>query len=77
MKEDLMAFVPLLIISALWGVASHMLAKDKGRKVWLWTLLGCIPFVNMACIPFFVGAANLTLDRKLDAILARLNKSPQ
>ena len=64
-------FVPLLIFSSGFGVIAHLLAKEKGRKVALWTILGAIPFVNFCCLPFFVGAANLRLERKIDELLGR------
>lgn len=47
----------------------HLLAKDKGRNVSLWTVLGLIPLVNFICMFFFVGASNLRLEKKLDALL--------
>lgn len=64
-------FVPLLIMTSVFGVVAHLLAKEKGRKVVLWTILGAIPFVNFCCLPFFVGAANLRLETKIDELLGR------
>jgi len=48
------------------------LAKEKGRNVTLWTILGAIPIVNFFCIWFFVGAANLSLERKIDELSKRI-----
>jgi hypothetical protein len=74
--NPLMQFVPLIIFSLVFGlVVARALAKDKGRNVLLWTLLGCIPVVNIFCIPFFVGAANIRLEQKVDAILKALEQN--
>jgi uncharacterized membrane protein YciS (DUF1049 family) len=60
-------------MSLLIAVSAHLLAKDKGRNVALWTLLALIPIVNFACIWYFIGASNLRLERKLDALMNQLN----
>jgi hypothetical protein len=64
-------FVPLLLLSVILGVVAHLLAKQKGRNVFLWTVLGALPLVNFISIWFFVGAANLRLERKIDELLQR------
>jgi len=48
-----------------------MLAKEKGRRVLLWTVLGFIPGVNILVMWFFIGAANLRLEGKIDELLRR------
>ena len=68
----LLQFVPLLIVTCLCGFIARALAKDKGRNITLWTVLGFIPLINMFCVPFFIGATNLRLEKKLDAIDAML-----
>ncbi len=68
--DPLLAFLPLLLMSLFIGIVAHLLAKEKGRKIWLWTVLGFIPAVNFWCLPFFIGAANLRLEAKIDAVLA-------
>jgi hypothetical protein len=68
--NGLITFLPLLLMSFLFAVVAHFLAKEKGRKVILWTVLGAIPIVNFFCLWFFVGAANLKLERKMDELLA-------
>lgn len=65
----LISFLPLIAMVAMVGVTSHLLAREKGRNVALWTILGCIPFLNFLFIWFFVGAANLKLERKIDLLL--------
>ena len=68
---SLLSFLPLIIISLFFGVVANMLAKEKGRKVTLWTVLGFIPLVGYVCMPFFIGAANLKLEEKIDRLLER------
>jgi O-antigen/teichoic acid export membrane protein len=66
-------FLPLIFMSLLMAVSAHLLAKDKGRNVVLWTVLALVPIVNFACIWYFIGASNLKLERKLDALMTQLN----
>ena len=56
------------------GFISRTLAKERGRNLTTWTVLGFFPVVNYFAIIFFLGAANLKLERKLDELLA---KQPQ
>lgn len=67
-------FVPLLVLSVTLGVQSVFLAKDKGRNVVLWAIVGFLPIVNIFCIWYLVGASNLRHEQKLDDILSRLSK---
>ena len=69
----LLAFLPLILISIFIAIPTHLLAKDKGRNVSLWTVLGLIPLVNWFCMPFFIGASNLRLEKKIDALLENRN----
>jgi hypothetical protein len=61
-------FLPIIIMF-IFSLVAHMLAKEKGRNVLLWTILGFIPVVNIFCMWFFVGAANLRLEEKIDQLL--------
>ena len=65
------SLLPILLLSVIIAVSAHLLAKEKGRNVLKWTVLGAIPFLTLFCIWFFVGAANLRLERKLDELIAR------
>jgi O-antigen/teichoic acid export membrane protein len=65
--------LPIILMSLFIAVSANLLAKEKGRNVIKWTILGAIPIVNFVCIWFFVGAANLKLERKLDELAARLD----
>jgi hypothetical protein len=68
-----LSLLPLLLMSLCMGVASYFLAKDKGRSPVKWAILGSIPIVNFACVWYFIGASNLRLERKIDALIAQLN----
>ena len=72
-QSNLMSLLPLLIMTLPLGIAARMLAKEKGRNVTRWTVLGFIPIVNYFCLFFFIGAANLRLEKKIDQLLERLN----
>ena len=68
---SLFGLLPLLLMSVVIAVSANLLAQEKGRNVAKWTILGAIPIVNIFCIWFFVGAANLRLERKIDELLSR------
>ena len=67
------SMLPIILMSLFIAVSANLLAKEKGRNVIKWTILGAIPLVNFVCIWFFVGAANLKVERKLDELAARLD----
>ena len=71
-----MQFIPLIIISFVLGFVARALAKDKGRNVLSWTVLGFLPIVNFMCSWYFVGASNLRLERKIDALLSAQGTDP-
>lgn len=70
-------FIPLMIISLVLGFVARALAKDKGRNVLNWTVLGFLPIVNFMCAWYFVGATNLRMERKIDALLSAQGKDPK
>ena len=69
----LLTFLPLILMSLLMAIPAHLLAKEKGRNVALWTVLALVPFVNFACIWFFIGASNLKLERKIDDLIQQMS----
>jgi len=73
--DPLTSLIPLIIVSLIFGIVAHMLAKEKGRNVVKWTILGFIPFVNIFCMSYFIGAANLRLEEKIDQLLRNSEKS--
>jgi len=73
--SPLLQFVPFVVLSLLFGIVAFLLARDKGRNVTLWTILGILPMVNFICIWYFVGASNVRLERKVDELLRGHNRS--
>ena len=73
--DPLASFILPIIVLFIFGIVAHMLAKEKGRNVTLWTVLGLIPVVNIFCMWFFVGAANLRLKKKIDQLSNESGKS--
>jgi hypothetical protein len=76
-NAGLLQLLPLAIVSVVFGFVARALAKDKGRDVPLWTVLGFIPVVNILFAWFFVGASNLRIERKLDALLRAQGQDPE
>ena len=68
-SSSLLAFLPISIFSVGFGIVAFLLAREKGRNVALWTIPGLLPVINFVCLWFFVGAANLRLERKIDQLL--------
>jgi len=71
----LFGLLPFFIMTIGIAFLCRRLAEDKGRNVNLWTVLAIIPLVNLFALPFLVGATNLLLDRKLDTIIALLERN--
>jgi len=69
--DPLLSFFFMLLLMLPMPFIAYKLAKEKGRNTVLWTVLGCVPFLNYLLMWFFVGAANLKLERKIDALLAK------
>lgn len=73
----LISFLPLICMSLLMAIPANLLAREKGRNVLLWTVLALVPGVNFACMWFFVGAANLKLERRIDDLVHELKRAQQ
>jgi len=69
------SLIPILLWSVVSAIVAFMLAKEKGRNVKLWTFLGAIPLINFVFLYFFVGAANLRLEEKIDKLSKLLHQS--
>lgn len=79
MDQQPSAFVqllPLILITVPMGFMARALAKEKGRNVTLWTVLGFIPIIGYFAFSYFIGAANLRLERKIDALLSERGVNP-
>lgn len=72
----LMQFIPLLTMGFFFGFVVIALAKEKGRKIGLWAVLGFLPLINFYLFWFFVGASNQRVERKIDALLSAQGKDP-
>jgi hypothetical protein len=70
-----LSFVPLALMSVASAIVAYLLAKDKGRNVLLWTILGIIPLINFLFIGYFVGASNLRVEKKIDTLIDILQKN--
>jgi hypothetical protein len=76
MQPNYVSFIPLLLLSLGISITGFLLAKEKGRNVALWTIVGLIPFINFLAVWFFIGATNLNAERKLDKLLQLLDNKP-
>ena len=45
------------------------LAKEKGKNITLWTILGLVPDVNFYSLLYLLGAPSKVLEEKMDRIL--------
>ena len=45
------------------------LAKEKGKNITLWTILGLVPAVNFYSLLYLLGAPSKVLEEKMDRIL--------
>jgi hypothetical protein len=73
MLRDLVSsLIPLLVSSVIIAIIAYKLAKEKERNVALWTILGAIPLLNFYFLAYFVGTANLRLERKIDELSNRV-----
>jgi hypothetical protein len=70
----LVQLIPMLVMSLGIPLVAYKLAREKGRNVALWTVLGAIPILNFICMWFFIGAANHRLEQKLDELNKRLSR---
>jgi hypothetical protein len=69
--------IMLLIFTIPIAITAHILAKEKGRNVVTWTILGSIPILNFLLMSFFVGASNLRLERKIDDLIKKAEKTSE
>jgi F0F1-type ATP synthase assembly protein I len=67
--SPLLQFIPLILLSLPIGFLANRLAKDKGRNVIAWTILGFIPIINFMMIWYFAGAKDKLLHAKIDRLL--------
>ncbi|TAJ06902.1 hypothetical protein DMA11_22130 [Marinilabiliaceae bacterium JC017] len=75
--NPLMQLLPLVLIMVPMIFVINRLAKEKGKNVTLWTILACIPFVNMIILPYIVGTPSKIQEDKINKIIKLLNKRDQ
>ncbi|WP_372642465.1 hypothetical protein [Ancylomarina sp.] len=68
------AFLPMILIFLVIVIPVFKLAKEKGKNVVLWTVLACVPLVNIVSIIYIVGATNSRLEAKIDRLLKEIDK---
>jgi len=70
--EAIQMFLPTIIISIPIMFICRSLAKEKGKNVSLWTILGLIPVINIYSLLYLFGASSTILEGKIDKILAQM-----
>ena len=75
--ETIQQFLPLIIISIPIMFICRSLAKEKGKNVTLWTILGLIPVINFYSLLYLFGASSTILEGKIDKILAQMKMMQQ
>ena len=73
----LTSLMPLILLSIPVLFVCRRLAKEKGKPVTFWTVLGIIPFVNIYAAWYLIGASNIRLEEKIDQVLKLLQKEQQ
>lgn len=64
---------PLLFLIGS-GLVGYFLAKEKGRNVTLWTILGLLPGINIFALWYFIGASNWKLEQKIDDLIESIKQ---
>ncbi|MBA7581530.1 hypothetical protein ES708_23436 [subsurface metagenome] len=75
--ETIQQFLPLIIISMILMFICRSLAKEKGKNLTLWTILGLIPGINIYSLLYLFGASSTILEGKIDKILAQMKMMQQ
>ena len=63
------SLIPLIIVMIPMIFVVNKLAKEKGLNITLWTILACVPFVNLVILPYIIGTPSKILEAKMDLIL--------
>ncbi|TFB08819.1 hypothetical protein E3V08_02470 [Candidatus Atribacteria bacterium MT.SAG.1] len=75
--EAIQMFLPTIIISIPIMFICRSLAKEKGKNVTLWTILGLIPGINFYSLLYLFGTSSTILEGKIDTILAQMKMIQQ
>mgnify|MGYP003979418163 CR=1 FL=1 len=72
--STLLSFLPMIILLLYTGITNYYVAKDKGRNVPAWTIVGLIPVVGFLSFVALCSLSCLITRRKLDEILENTRK---
>lgn len=72
--NPVLQFLPIVLLIIPTAIVVNRLAMEKGKNVVLWTLLACIPLVNIVSVFYIVGTSNKQQDEKLDRIIELLKE---
>jgi len=72
--SPIVSLLPMIVIMIPMAFIINKLAKEKGKNVVLWTVLACIPIVNIFILPYIVGTPSKIQEEKLNKILALMEK---
>ena len=50
-QSALLSVLPILILSVVSAIVANLLAREKGRRVAVWTALWAIPIINFTLLP--------------------------
>jgi preprotein translocase subunit YajC len=70
--NPLISLLPLLLILVPMPFLAYALSKEKGKNIPMWTVLSCIPIVNIFILWYLIGTPNKKLEEKMDRILEAL-----
>lgn len=71
--NPILSLLPLVLLTVPLAILVYHLAKEKGKNVPLWTVLACIPLVNIFILWYIIGTPSKKLEEKMDRILEALN----
>lgn len=75
--EVIQQVLPLIIISIPIMFICRIVAKEKGKDVTIWTIIGLIPVVNIYSLFYLFGASSTILEGKIDKILTQMKMMQQ
>jgi hypothetical protein len=75
--ETIQQVLPLIIISIPIMFISRSIAREKGKDVTLWTIIGLVSVINFYSLFYLFGASSTTLERKIDKILVQMKMMQQ
>jgi len=58
--SPIVSLLPMIVIMIPMAFIINKLAKEKGKNAVLWTVLACIPIVNIFILPYIVGTPSNT-----------------